>query len=398
MRPPSSSATRSPTRATRTATARSPRCSTAWGRCRRPSSTRGVGSSSTCTWVSTATRRHSAATSPGTRVPELRLDPLTGLRTLVAGERAGRPGGELRAEPRPPLDPERDPFLEGHEDRTPPEVFAWRPSGGTPDSPGWTVRVVPNLYPALGSGDGVGDDPLQAGRGEPDLFVVRPAVGAHEVIVNAPDPVTSLAELPADQVERAMEVWRERMQAHADAAYLHLIVNEGREAGASLPHTHAQLYALPFVPAVVARERERFTAYSDRTQGRNLLEDLLQEEVRRRERIVAIDREAVAIAPFASRVPFQLQLVPRRPRARFEDDGPLGAALLHDVIGRLGRVLGALPPLNMWVRTAPAGAEYFCWRIDLMPRLTHLAGLELGTGVNLNIVAPERAAELLRDA
>jgi UDPglucose--hexose-1-phosphate uridylyltransferase len=261
------------------------------------------------------------------------------------------------------------------------------------------VRVVPNLYPALaaeGSAAAV-VDPLAAGRGEPDLFASRPAVGAHEVIVNAPQPVSSLAELEPDQVETAMEVWRERMRAHADAAFLHLIVNEGREAGASLPHTHAQLYALQFVPAAVARERERFTAYSDRTQGRNLLEDLLQEEVRRRERIVAIHPEAVAIAPFASRVPFQIQIVPRRPRARFEDDGPLGAALLHDVLGRLGRVLGALPPLNLWVRTAPAGAEYFCWRIDLLPRLTHLAGLELGTGVNLNIMPPELAAAKLRD-
>ena len=195
----------------------------------------------------------------------------------------------------------------------------------------------------------------------------------------------------------ACEVWRERMRAHADAPYLHLIVNEGREAGASLPHTHAQLYALPFVPAGIARERERFTAYSDRTQGRNLLEDLLQEEVRRRDRIVSIDREAVALCPFASRVPFQLQLVPRRPRARFGDDGPLGAALLLDVLARLERVLGAVPPLNLWVRTAPSGAEHFCWRIDLLPRLTHLAGLELGTGLNLNILPPERAAALLRD-
>jgi UDPglucose--hexose-1-phosphate uridylyltransferase len=336
-------------------------------------------------------------------VPDLRIDPLSGLRTIVAGERAGRPGGELSAKARPPVDPSTDPFLEGHEERTPPELFALRPEGGGADGPGWTVRVVPNLYPALGASDGTGvaaasSDPLGAGRGEPDLFASRPAAGGHEVIVNAPQPVSSLAELEPAQVEVAMDVWRERMRAHAEAAYLHLIVNEGHEAGASLPHTHAQLYALPFVPAVVARERERFTAYSDRTQGRNLLEDLLQEEVRRRERIVAIDREAVAIAPFASRVPFQVQIVPRRPRARFEDDGPLGAALLHDVIARLGRALGALPPLNLWVRTAPAGAEYFCWRIDLLPRLTHLAGLELGTGVNLNVMPPELAAAKLRDA
>ena len=330
-------------------------------------------------------------------MPDLRIDPLTGLRTIVAGERADRPGGGFAVEPRPPLDPGTDPFLEGHEDRTPPEVYARRPDGGEPDTPGWTVRVVPNLYPALADGDLEDtEDPLARGRGEPQLFASRPAVGGHEVIVNAPQPVTSVRELEVGQLEQAMDVWRERMRAHDGAAYVHVIVNEGREAGASLPHTHAQLYALPFVPAAVARERERFTAYAERTHGRNLLEDLVQEEVRLRERLVDYDSEAVAIAPFASRVPFQLQIVPRAPRARFEDSGPLGAGLLHATLGRLASVLGALPPLNLWVRTAPRGAQYFCWRIDILPRLTYLAGLELGTGLNLNILPPERAAELLR--
>jgi UDPglucose--hexose-1-phosphate uridylyltransferase len=332
----------------------------------------------------------------------LRIDPLTGLRTIVAGDRAIRPGGGMHADPRPPLDPETDPFREGHEDRTPPEVFALRPHGGAANTPGWLVRVVPNLYPALappaGAAPSPGEDPLASGRGEPELFPTRTAEGAHEVIVNGPRPVASLRELDPVELQTAMEVWRERMRTHQSFPYVHVLVNEGREAGASLPHTHAQLYALPFVPAAIARERERFTAYNLRTQGRNLLEDLLQEEVRRGERVVAIDSEAVAIAPFASRVPFQLQIIPRRPRARFEDDGPLGAALLHDVVGRLERVLGGVPPFNLWVRTAPHGAESFSWRIDLLPRLTQLAGLELGTGVNLNIVPPERAAELLREA
>ena len=93
------------------------------------------------------------------------------------------------------------------------------------------------------------------------------------------------------------------MRAHADAAYVHLIVNERREAGASLPHTHAQLYALDFVPAAIARERERFGAYATRTMGGNLLGDLVQEEVRRRERIVAIDDEAVLMAAYAGARP-----------------------------------------------------------------------------------------------
>src|SRR3954469_20445752 len=102
----------------------------------------------------------------------------------------------MRADPRPTLDPATDPFAEGHEDRTPPEVFALRPGGGAPDTPGWTVRVVPNLYPSLqGADGGAPPDPLAAGRGEPDLFRARPAAGTNEVIVNAPVPVSSLLEL-----------------------------------------------------------------------------------------------------------------------------------------------------------------------------------------------------------
>jgi UDPglucose--hexose-1-phosphate uridylyltransferase len=330
---------------------------------------------------------------------ELRIDPLSGHRTIIAGERSRRPGGEPRCEPPAPIDPETDPFAEGHEDRTPPELYAVRPGGGQPDAPGWQVRVVPNLYPALSPAEGLpAPTPALEPRGQPQLFVSVPATGAHEVIINGPQPVLSLAELPLAQVQAAVETWRERMRAHATSAYLQLIVNERREAGASLPHTHAQLYALDFVPAAIARERERSSAYTTRTMGQSLLGDLVAEEVRRRERIVAIDDEAVLIAPYASRLPFQLMLAPRKPRARFEDAGASGAALLHDGLRRLARHLGSSPPLNLWVRTAPLGAEDFCWRIDVLPRLTHLAGLELSTDVNLNIVAPEHAAAVLRDA
>lgn len=188
------------------------------------------------------------------------------------------------------------------------------------------------------------------------------------------------------------------MRAHVDSEYVQLIVNERHEGGASLEHTHAQLYALGFVPADVARERERFTAYATRTMGRNLLEDLVAEEVRMGERVVAVDDEAVLLAPYGSRFAFQLMLVPRVPRMRFEDEGPLGSSLLHEGLERYRRHFGCSPPLNMWVRTAPRGAEHFCWRIDIAPRLTYLAGLELSTGVMLNIVAPEHAARVLRAA
>src|SRR5689334_19112595 len=140
---------------------------------------------------------------------ELRVDPLTGLRAIVASDRATRPGAGFVVEPAPPIDPGTDPFLEGHEDRTPPEVHAVRPDGGGPDTPGWTVRVVPNLYPALSE-----DSPVPAPEANPDLFWAGPAHGAHEVIINAPDPVTSLSDLVPEQVAAAMEVWRDRMRTH----------------------------------------------------------------------------------------------------------------------------------------------------------------------------------------
>jgi UDPglucose--hexose-1-phosphate uridylyltransferase len=325
-------------------------------------------------------------------VPEIRVDPLTGLKCIIAAARATRPGAGFNLEPPPPIDPETDPFLEGHEDRTPPEVYAVRPNGSQPDTPGWLVRVVPNLYPALGPAE---EEPEP--HANPDLFTAQAATGAHEVIVNAPEPMVSLADLTQDQVALAMDTWRERMRAHPTAACLHLIVNERKEAGASLPHTHAQLYAMDFVPAAVARERERFGAYAVRTMGGNLLADLVQEEVRMRERVVAIDDEAVLMAPYASRSPFQLMIAPRRARAHFQDDGPTGAAMLHQALTRLRTTLGAAPPVNLWVRTAPSGADTFSWRIDIVPRLGHLAGLELGTGVNLCVVSPEHAAAELRE-
>jgi len=321
-------------------------------------------------------------------VPEIRIDPLTGLRTIVVVDRSA----DLSVAPPDPIDPSDDPFAEGQEDRTPPELYAVR-ADGAPDSPGWSVRVLPSPIPVFTT-----QSPDVEPDAYPDLFAALPTRGSHEVIVNSPAPVVSLCELTVGEVAAAVGVWRERMRTHAGAAYQHLVVDERAEAGASPPHTHAQLHAMSFVPAIVARERERFGAYAVRTMGGNLLEDLVQEEVRRRERIVAIDDEAVLLSPYAARTPFALMLAPRRRRERFQDDGPSGAALLHDALSRLRRRFGAPPPLSLWVRTAPRDADRFCWRIDIMPRLTHAAGLELGTGMHLNPVAPERAADELRHA
>ena len=352
--------------------------------------------------------------------PEIRIDQLTGLRTILAPGRAARPDS-FSPRATEPKGPENCPFCEGREDRTPPELYATRAGDGEADTPGWTTRVVPNLYPALGTPHGAlgnqeatnapssgpaadagafasAGDPLLATKraGEPDLFSARPAEGAHEVLINSPEHLTAMAELSDEQFAAAIATWRERMRAHSEASYLQLIVNEGGGAGASLEHTHAQLYALPFVPAAVARERERVGAYGERTAGGGLLSDVLVEEVRRQERLVAIDDEAALVCPWASRSPFELRVIPRRETTRFEEDEG-GAAMIRTALRALSALFDGSPELNLWVRTAPRGAEQFHWHVDIAPRLTIKAGFELGTGVDINVYPPERAAADLKD-
>jgi UDPglucose--hexose-1-phosphate uridylyltransferase len=284
---------------------------------------------------------------------EIRIDPLTGLRAIIA---AGGPAPQFDVAQAEPVDAALDPLAAD----------------------------------ALLSADA--SDP--APHDVPDLFTALAGRGSHELIVNAPRPVRFLADLAVDEVRAAVDVWRERMRAHDAAAYVHLGVDE-RPRGPG-GHTHAELVALAFVPAVVARERERFSAHAVRTMGANLLEDIVQEEVRRRARIVAIDDEAVLLCPYASRHPYELMLAPRRRRERFQDDGPTGAALLHRGLSLLRERFGASPPVSLWVRTAPRGADRFCWRIDIVPRLTRAGGFELATGIASNPVAPEQAAAELR--
>ena len=344
----------------------------------------------------------------------MRIEQLTGLRTILAPGRAARPESfVVRQAERAADAAETCPFCGGREDRTPPEVWAERPGGGEADTPGWAQRSVPNLYPALiaegaggvvagpsASGLSSAADPLggSARASEPELFRTASAEGAHEVIVHTPRHVTALADLDGAELAGAMAAWRARVGAHAGtASYVHLIVNEGREAGASLEHSHAQLYAMPFVPAEVARERERHAAYHERTMGSHLLEDVLVEEVRRRDRLVAIDDEAMLFCPWASRSPFEMRLVPRTAEPRFDRDDR-GAEMLGRGLAALRTIFGEGLPLNLWVRTAPRGTEEFQWHLDLLPRLSVRAGFEMGTGVDINTYPPERAAADLRDA
>ena len=219
------------------------------------------------------------------------------------------------------------------------------------------------------------------------------------MIVNSQRPVTALAELEPDELALAVEVWRERMRAHPQAACLHLFVNEGAAGGSSRPHTHAQLLALDFVPALIARERERFGAYAAQTMGQQLLDDLVSEEVRRRERIVAVDEEAVLLVPLRGGVALPADAGPARARAcasrttarparrccttRWRDSRGASARALRSTSGSARP--RAAPSTSAGGSTSSRGSAT-------------LAGLELGSGLHLTSVAPEQAAAELREA
>lgn len=342
--------------------------------------------------------------------PEIRIDQLTGGRVLITPGRAERPE-QFGADPWQPGGQEDCPFCEGHEAETPPEVAADRPDGSSADGPGWRTRAFENLYPALvpesdedaESGPTAAfassADPLLASsrRSEPDLFALRPAIGHHEVIVNSPGHATSLTDLDEAQLAAAVAGWRERMRAHADQPYVQLILNQGPDSGASIEHSHAQVGAAPFVPAAIARERERFNSYRERTAGASLLGEVLREEIRRGDRLIAIDDEVALICPWASRFPYEMRLIPRREAPSFElSEG--GAAMLHRALTALDSLIDGTPQLNLWVKTAPRGVEHFHWHLDLAPRLEPSSAFEMATGVDINVVAPETAAAKLREA
>ena len=250
----------------------------------------------------------------------------------IAPARAGRPGAVRVAFEEPSADElESCPFCAGHEDMTPPETLV------LPEDGAWRVRIVPNLYPAL---------------------------QRQEVVIHSPEHLRSLAELSDDRLALIAEAWRRRREAEPDG-YLHALVNEGREAGASLAHTHSQLAWLPSGPAP---EPPR--------DGTTILEQ----------------GGLVAWCPRVSRLPYEAAIAAER----VEPDGfrsgllPPALAMLAELVRRLHALEGAVP-LNAWLHNHERG-----WRLVLLPRLSILAGLELGAGVFVNTLAPEEAAARLR--
>jgi UDPglucose--hexose-1-phosphate uridylyltransferase len=328
-------------------------------------------------------------------MPELRKDPVVGRWVIIATERARRPS-DFAPEPVRPVG-SACAFCEGNEDKTPPEILAGRSPESRPNGPGWSYRVVANKFPALR----IEGELEPSGEG---LFDRMNGVGAHEVVIETPTHSASLATLSADAVTDVLFACRERVvDLKKDPRFEYVLVfkNHGEPAGASLEHPHSQLIATPIIPIMVAEEVAGAARYYE-LKERCVWCDILRQERRGGRRTIVEAGGFIALAPFAPRFPFETWILPTVHRAAFEESGVDElrglAGLLGDFLRRLDRVLGE-PPFNFMLHTAPLRGtelESFHWHLEVIPKLTRVAGFEWGSGFFINPVPPEDAAAALR--
>jgi len=329
-------------------------------------------------------------------MPELRKDPVIKRWVIISTERAKRPH-DFRI----PQEEKKGgfcPFDYGNEHTTPPEIMAFRPADTEPDTPGWWVRVVPNKFPALNPSL----KPDRYGHGMYDAMV---GYGAHEVIIETPDHNTNLALMEYRQVEEVIWAYKMRyddLSKKNDIKYVLIFKNHGALAGASLQHPHSQLIATPIVPKRVQEELDGSREYFS-FKERCVFCDIINQERFEDARIVEMNDTFVAITPFASRFPFEVWILPRRHTHNFgditEDEIKGFARILKNTLYRIYVALEN-PPYNFMLHTAPTtgeGMQYYHWHLEIVPRLTKVAGFEWGSGFYINPTPPEEAAKHLRE-
>jgi UDPglucose--hexose-1-phosphate uridylyltransferase len=316
---------------------------------------------------------------------------------IISTERRKRPTDFLLESVHPTADP-NCPFDEGHEHMTPRELLALGRNGSGPNTPGWKLRVIPNQFPVLRV-EGTLD---RQGEG---LFDKMNGIGAHEVIIESPRHEDMLATMSDAAIERVLWAFQERVRdLKQDRRFRYIIIfkNHGLGAGASLDHSHSQLIALPIVPREVRDEVDGARAHFA-SKERCVFCDIVRQEVADGRRLIAETGEMVAIAPYAPRFPFETWILPRRHQAHYEEgqrhEYAALARMLGDILRRMNRML-MFPPYNLLIHSAPVGdsADYYHWHVEIIPKLTKVAGFEWATGFYLNPTSPEEAAQVLRDA
>ncbi len=344
-------------------------------------------------------------------MPELRKDPISDRWVIIATERRMRPSDLSKIPTSVPSEPKSCPFCEGNESKTPREIpgGTWRASGTEPDKPGWLIRTMANKFPALV----IEGDVERAGSG---IFDYMRGIGAHEVIVETPNHTLHLADMDENQIEKVLWAYKQRIvDLEKDKRFRYILVfkNYGEIAGASLSHPHSQLIATPITPRYVKMELHNSREYFLEKE-RCIFCDMIKQEISEGSRIVNENEYFVTLAPFASRFPFEIWLLPRKHHFGFQelpDEERIQLArMLKDILRRIKAVLND-PPYNYMLHTAPnviprAGKpDYwgtvqfdYHWHIEIIPRTTRVAGFEWGSGLYINPTPPEEAAKYLREA
>ncbi len=330
-------------------------------------------------------------------MPELRRDPVIGRWVIISTSRGKRPSS---------FEPVQDyqeggtcPFCPGSEDKTPPEIMAYYNTGREKNKTGWWVRVVPNKFPALE----IEGDLDRAGDG---MYDKMNGMGAHEVIIETPNHDQPIHQMELKKLEDVFWAFRDRildLSKDPRLEYILVFKNHGAAAGASLKHPHSQLMALPMVPIRVKQEAAGAKSYFEHKE-RCVYCDVIRQESAQQIRVVAKNKDFIAFAPFASRAPFEMWVVPLRHSSDFQDilktEVTALAEMMKLVLGKHSMVLDN-PPFNYILHTAPLRSQkqpHMHWYIEIIPKLTKQAGFEQGTGFYINPMPPEEAAKFLREA
>lgn len=335
-----------------------------------------------------------------TAMPELRQNPATKEWVIIATERARRPEemGAGVAEVSPE-EREKCPFCPGKEKQTPPEIMAYRTYGTKADSPGWWIRIIPNKFAALVPQGNIERKKID------DFFTYMDGVGEHEVIIESADHNQTIATMEQKQVEEIFLAYRERYVTLSKNPRFEMVIlfkNYGVTAGTSLRHTHSQIIATPITPLHIRNRIEAAMHYFD-DNGRCVYCDMIKKETLAKERMVMETGDFVAFGPFASRSPFETWVMPKKHSSSFEDISAENAKELAFVMrATLIKIYKSLnnPDYNYVIRSTPVhekNVEYYHWHIMVIPRVSAVAGFELGSGIYINTVIPEAAAKFLRE-
>lgn len=332
-------------------------------------------------------------------MPELRKDPVSRRWVIIATERGKRPTDFVKVAPA--VDDTGCPFCEGRERMTPEEVLAYRRVGSDPNGPGWWTRVVPARNSLLH----YKGDIMRQGE---SIYDRMNTFGVHEIVIESPQHTLDLTTVPPSHFEHVLSAYRDRiLEIRKDPRIRHLLIvkNYGKDAGSTFlkQHPHSHILGFPVVPRRVVdkfKGAQKFHSFRERC----LWCDMLLQEQKEGTRVILDNKHFLSFAPFAARFPFEATIAPKRHMSRFEelsaDELRHLADILRNTLARIFRVLQA-PAFNYVFFSAPYDPKYddlFHWHIEIMPRVTGIAGFEWGSGFYINPKSPEESAEALREA